>query len=166
MKSQWNSNSEPVMEPRKTARLIFCERSGQWAAAWRIAWSRRQRGAASRADVRVRETRSPAECLEEIEATPSAFVLLELTAADCDRKLDLLFEISTRWRCAGAAVAAERSMNHYEWLVRELGAVHFFVSPRELPALVGMVERFASRLPQHELAFEDSVWDSLPWGDA
>lgn len=154
------------MEQRKTARLIFCERSGQWAAAWRIAWNRRLRGAEPAADVRVRETRSPAECLDEIKAIPSAFVLLELTAADCDRTLDLLFEIATRRRGAGAAVAAERSMKHYEWLVRELGAVRFLVSPRELPALVGVVERFAERLPQRELDFEESVWAGLPWGDA
>jgi hypothetical protein len=158
------------MDPRTTTPLIFCERSGQWAAAWRIAWRRRLRGAEPRAEVRVRETRSAAECLETIASAPAAFVVLELTAADCDRALDLLFEVSTRYRGAAAAVAAERSMRHYEWLARELGAVHFVVSPRELPPLVGMVERFAerfaARVPERELEFEDSVWASLPWGGA
>jgi DNA-binding NtrC family response regulator len=158
------------MEQRKRAPLIFCERSGQWAAAWRIAWRRRLRGAEPRADIRVRETRSAAECLEAIESAPAAFVVLELTAADCDRALDLLFEISTRYRGAAAAVAAERTTKHYEWLAREMGAVHVLVSPRELPSLVGMVERFAerfaARFPQRELEFEDRVWASLPWGDA
>lgn len=157
--------SSRVMEPRTTAPLIFCERSGQWAAAWRIAWRRRLRGAEPRADIRVSETRSPAECLEMIESAPAAFVVLELTAADCERALDLLFEISARYRSAAAAVAAERSMKDYQWLVRELGAVHFLVSPRELPTLAGMVERFAVRSPR-ELEFEESVWASLPWGNA
>lgn len=142
--------------------MIFCERGGQWATAWRIAWRRRLRGA----DIRVRETRSPAECLETIESAPAAFIVLELTAADCDRTLDLLFEISTRYRCAAVAVAAERSMKDYQWLVRELGAVQFLVSPRELPTLAGMAERFAARVPPRELDFQDSVWASLPWGEA
>lgn len=158
------------MELRKTAPLIFCERRGEWAAAWRIAWRRQLRGAESRAEIRVRETRSPAECLETIEAAPAAFVVLELTAMDCDRTLDLLFEISTRYRSAAVAVAAERSMKDYQWLVREIGAVHFLVSPRELPTLAGMVARFfersASRLPRREQEFEDRVWASLPWGEA
>jgi hypothetical protein len=154
------------MEPRTTAPLIFCERSGQWAAAWRIAWPRRLRGAEPGADIRVMETRSPAECLDTIESAPAAFVVLELTAADCDRALDLLFEISTRYPSAATAVAAERSMKNYQGLVRELGAVHFLVSPRELPTLAGMVARFAARLPPRELEFEESVWANLPWGDA
>lgn len=150
------------MEQRPRAPLIFCERSGQWAAAWRIA-CRRRRGGASHADVRLTETRSADECLENIIAAPAAFVLLELTAANCDRALDLLFEISTR-RGVAAAVAAERSMKDYEWLVREMGAVHFLVSPRELPALVGMAERFARRMPAPEMELEESVWANLPWG--
>lgn len=150
------------MEARPTATFICCERSGQWAAAWRIAWSRRQRGAASHADVRLAETRSAEECLEKLIAAPATFVLLELTAANCDRTLDLLFEISTR-RGVAAAVAAERSMKDYEWIVRETGAVHFLVSPRELPALADMIERFARRIPAPELELEESIWANLPW---
>lgn len=162
--------SSRVMQPRKTAPLIFCERSGEWAAAWRMAWRRRLRGAEARVEIHVRETRSPAECLETIEAAPAAFVVLELTAMDCDRTLGLLFEISTRCRSAAVAVACERSMKDYEWLARELGAVQFLVSPRELPMLAGMVarffERFASQLPRRELEFEDRVWAGLPWREA
>lgn len=155
------------MERRPTVSLICCERSGKWAAAWRIVSGRRARGAESRADIRLIETRSPIECIEAIRAAPSAFVLLELTASDCDRALELLLEISTRRRDVAAAVVAERSLKAYEWLARELGAVHFVVSPRELPPLVGMVERFAERFaarqPPPELELEESVWASLPW---
>ncbi|HUY91520.1 MAG TPA: hypothetical protein VMV10_22460 [Pirellulales bacterium] len=152
------------MQQRHSAPLIFCERSGRWAAAWRLAWNRRQRGAGSRLEIRPLETRSPSECLEAIQAVSTAFVVVELTAADCDRTLDLLFEISTRRHSAAAAVAAERSMMAYEWLARESGAVHFLTSPRELQPLNGLIEQFALRIPQEELDFEQSVWASLPWG--
>ena len=151
-------------EQRPTVPLIFCERSSQWAAAWRIAWRRRTSGGESRAEVCTIETRSTAECLQAVQSAPGAFVLLELTAANCDRALDLLFELATQWREVAVAVAAERSLEACQWLVRESGAIHFLVSPRELPALVGMVERFAERLPQREAEFEASVWASLPWG--
>ena len=152
------------MQQRQFVPLIFCERNGQWAAAWRIAWDRRLRRGEPAAEIRVRQTRSPAECLEAIEAAPAAFVLVELTAANCDRMLDLLFEISSRHRCAAAAaVAADRSLRDFELAARELGALHFLVSPRELPGLAALVERFAARAPQGELEFEDRVWASLPW---
>lgn len=151
------------MQQRQSVPLIFCERNGQWAAAWRIAWDRRLRRGESSVEIRVRETRSPAECLEAIEAAPAAFVLVELTAANGERTLDLLFEIASRHRYAATAVAADRSLRGYELAARELGALHFLVSPCELPGLASMVERFAARAPQGELEFEDRVWASLPW---
>lgn len=164
------------MQHRNPVSLIFCERSGRWAAAWRIAWRRRPTRGETSAEIRLLETRSPSECLEAVAAAPAAFVVLELTAADCDRTLELLFEISSRHRQAATAVAAERSMNAYQWLARELGAVHFLASPRELAPLADICERFAEqsawrfaeqsawRRPAAELDFERSVWASLPWG--
>lgn len=156
------------MQPRQAVPLIFCERSGRWAAAWRIARRRRQTRGETSAEIRLLETRSPGECLAAVAAAPAAFVVAELTAADCDRTLELLFEICSRHRQAPLAVAAERSMQDYQWLVRESGAIHFLASTRELAPLAGMIERFAEqsalRGPAVELDFEQAVWASLPWG--
>jgi hypothetical protein len=144
--------------------LIFCERSGRWAAAWRQAWERYARGAAGEApEIRTIETRSPEECLQHLREFPASFVVLELAAEDRDRTLELLLEITTRHRGAAAAVAAGRTIQGYEWPLRELGAIHFIVSPRELPALCRMVERHAARSPQGELELEARIWASLPW---
>ena len=145
--------------------LIFCERSGNWAVAWRQAWERYARGAAGEApEIRTIETRSPEDCLQHLREFPAAFVVLELAAEDRDRALELLLEITTRHRGAAAAVVAERTIQEYEWSLRELGAVHFIVSPRELAALCRMVERHAARAPREELELEARAWASLPWG--
>lgn len=146
--------------------LIVCERTGQWAAAWRQAWLRRsQRSARPLPEVRCIETRSPAECLEKLAKAPAAFVLVELTAESCDRALELLSQIALRCRQAVAAVAAERRLADHEWLARELGAAHFIISPRELPGLCRMVERHAALAPEIELELEERIWASLPWGE-
>ena len=145
--------------------LIFFERSGSWAAAWRQAWERYARRAAGQMpEIRTIETRSPEDCLQHLREFPAAFVVLELAAEDRDRALELLLEITTRHRGAAAAVVAERTIQEYEWSLRELGAVHFIVSPRELPALCRMVERHAARAPREELELEARAWASLPWG--
>jgi hypothetical protein len=150
----------------KTATLIVCERNGAWAAAWRQSWSRRaEQRASSLPDVRCLETRSGAECLERLADAPAAVVLVELTAASSERSLSLLSQIALCSRQALAVVAAERQFAPYEWTIRELGAVHFLVSPRELPALCGLVERHAARAPEIELELEDGIWAELPWGE-
>ena len=132
--------------------LIFCERSGRWATAWRQAWERYVRGAAGeRPEIRMIETRSPEECLQYLREFPAAFVVLELAAEDCDRTLELLLEITTRHRGAATAVAAGRT-------------IQFIVSPRELPTLCRMVNRHVARSPQDELELEARIWASLPWG--
>ncbi len=150
----------------KTATLIVCEQSGGWAAAWRQSWSRR---AACRSSplpaVRCLETRSGAECLERLADAPAALVLVELTAASSERSLSLLSQIAQCSRQALVVVAAERRLARCERLVRELGAVHFLVSPRELPALCGMVERHAARAPEIESELGDRIWAELPWSE-
>ena len=146
------------------APLIFCERTGNWAAAWRLAWQRAGiHFCEAPADLRCIETRSPVECLERLTDWPAAFVILELTSAACDQTLDLLADIGVRFRPARLAVVCERPMIDYEWLARELGAVHVLASPRELPALCRMVARYAARLPEPSLDWEERIWASLPW---
>lgn len=150
----------------KTAALIVCERSGAWAAAWRQSWSRQvDRRTLQLPAVRCVETRSGAECLESLADAPAAFVLVELTAASRQQSLALLSQIMLRSRQAVVAVAAERRLAPYEWRVRELGAAHFLMSPRELPALCRMVERHATRASEIDLELEDRIWAELPWGE-
>jgi hypothetical protein len=147
-----------------TATLVFCERTGRWAVAWRGAWTR---ATANRAEqpLRVVETRGARECRETLAGLPGAFVAIELTAAGADAALDLLAELTTNCRGAAAAVLAERELADYEWLARELGAVHFVASPRQLPPLVDIVRRHAARAPAiaRELETREEIWSRLPW---
>lgn len=150
--------------------MIVCERTGQWAVAWRQAWRRAAPPGGEPRELPLIETRSPAECLATLAACPAAFVLIELAAASCEQNLELLLQISLLDRQATAAVAAERPLAEYEWLVRELGAVHFLTSPRELSPLCRMASRYAVLLPdvksRDEVDGDEHIWNRLPWGAA
>jgi len=145
--------------------LVFCERSGRWAVAWRRLWARTLPGRSGANSIRVVETRSVSECLETLAELPAAFVAIELTAKSADKALELLFELMTRFRDSAAAVLAENELAEYEWLAREMGAVHFVASPRHLPSLVEMVRRHAERTPAPDLGLRQEIWSRLPWGD-
>src|SRR5258708_3489254 len=125
--------------------LVFCERTGRWAVAWRRMWARTLRGAIDKSSMRLVETRSVSECRETLAEVPAAFVAIELTAAGADKALDLLADVMTRFRDSTAAVLADGELAEYEWLAREIGAVQFVASPRQLPSLVGIVRRHAQR---------------------
>ncbi|HUY32163.1 MAG TPA: hypothetical protein VMV69_05235 [Pirellulales bacterium] len=155
------------MEP---ANLVFCERTGRWAVAWRRAWTLALRGGsgAGRGEnrrLRVVETRGVSECRETLAAMPAAFVAIELAPASAGAALELLAEVTAKFRGSAAAVLAQAELAEYEWLARELGAVHFVASPRQLPSLVGVVRRHAQRTPAPELEMRQEIWSRLPWGD-
>ncbi|HEV3020935.1 MAG TPA: hypothetical protein VGX76_00650 [Pirellulales bacterium] len=144
------------------ATLVFCERTGRWAVAWRTMWARAAPDMADR-PLRIVETRSAAECRETLAGMPDAFVAIELTPAGADIALELLAEVTTNSRHSPMAVLAEHELADYEWLARELGAVHFIASPRQLPSLTGIVCRHAARTPATEMGLRESVWSRLPW---
>jgi DNA-binding NtrC family response regulator len=145
--------------------LVFCERSGRWAVAWRRLWARDFHGGRGANSIRVVETRSVSECLETLAEMPAAFVAIELTAKSADKALELLVELITRFRDSAAAALAENELADYEWLAREIGAVHFVSSPRQLPSMVDVVRRHAERTPEPELELRQEIWARLPWGD-
>ncbi|HEV3006353.1 MAG TPA: hypothetical protein VGX78_17920 [Pirellulales bacterium] len=144
------------------ASLVFCERTGRWAAAWRTVWARAAPEMADR-PLRIVETRSARECRETLAGTLTAFVAIELTPEGADIALDLLAQVTTSFPPSAAAVLAENTLADYEWLARELGAVHFIASPRQLPSLTGIVCRHAAHTPAMEMGLRESVWSRLPW---
>jgi hypothetical protein len=134
------------------ARLLVYERKGVWAAAMRR-------------DVkqRVYEMRSMAACWRELADWPCSFLLLELTVENNELLISRLADLDREYPGAAAVVIAERRLAHYEWLVREAGAVHFVVSTRCLRPLAGMVERHWASVPRDELPFAEQVMAGLPW---
>jgi hypothetical protein len=144
------------------ATIVFCERTGRWAVAWRTVWDRFG-PATPDGPLQIVETRGSDECRETLARTPGAFLAIELTAAGADATLDLLADVMTKFPLIAAAVLAEVEMAEYEWLAREAGAMHFVSSPRQLPSLFGPVRRHAARAPAMEMGLPEEIWLRLPW---
>jgi hypothetical protein len=142
------------------AAIIFCETAGNWAVAWRRLCNARGGLAA----LRVIETRGTVQCREEMLKLPAAFAVVELNARNIDRTLSLLQETCACCRLAAMAVVAPRELAPYEWLAREVGAVHFLTSIYMLPSLYDIVERHLERLPAPEQDTQERIWATLPWG--
>jgi len=120
---------------------------------------------ASTNDIRLIETRRLSDCQAEIRQAPGAFVTIELTVERCDEALRLMMELS-RWRPGTAfTVVADRNWRNYEPLVRELGALHFVVSPRQIHPLAVMAARHLSQWSESEQTLTERTLARLPWSD-
>ena len=107
-------------------------------AAWRNAgnrWPRRRRVFWSSNSRR----RSPTPCCSPRRGCPRDYPL-------------------ARW----AAVAA-RPLAHWQWLLREAGAVDFVVSPRRLGPLAQAICRHLASVPPPPQSLTERIWAGLPW---
>lgn len=139
-----------------SARLIVCERTGRWAMAIR----RELAGAG----VRVWETRSLADCWNELAESPASFVVLELGS----RPVALLRHLARQPRefpLARLAVVADRGLADHEWLMREAGAVCFLSSPRRVGPLAQLACRHLAQVPPPQQSLTERIWTSLPWAE-
>lgn len=143
--------------------VIFCERTGNWAAVWRRVEARRAHNVARFALPRLIETRSAAECREAIARHRGAFVIAELASPAVEPTLDLLLHTLVNVRGAATAVVAARPLVAYQWLARELGAQAFVVSPLEFAALHDIAQRHLAKLPATYLDARQQIWKNLPW---
>lgn len=143
--------------------VLFCERRGDWAAAWRQIWSRRASHGAFAP--RLMETRSAGECRDLVVVYPASFVVVELAAAGAEQTLDLLLELSGFFPGVASAVVADRAMSGYEQLARELGTLEFAVSPLELEAVCDLAERHLCRAASKssDMDIYEKIWNELPW---
>jgi DNA-binding response OmpR family regulator len=137
------------------ARVIVCEKTGQWAVALRRLLSP--------AGHRVYETRSWAECWDELARSPASLLALELTPHNDEALLKRLFDLTRRFPQARAIVVGERGLERYEWAVREAGATHAVFAPRRLAAAARLIERHLALAPQPLLTLRETVWRRLPW---
>ncbi|HEY2840508.1 MAG TPA: hypothetical protein VGJ26_15230 [Pirellulales bacterium] len=122
------------------------------------------------ADYRIIETRTTENCLSELARSPAALVAVELSGDTRERALELLSTIAERYPAASAVVLADRRMRSYEWIARELGAIHFVASPRQLAPLATIAgKRWKRFRPSSDASQEnersvEEIWRSLPWG--
>lgn len=137
------------------ARLIVCEKTGRWAVALRRALGGRPR---------VYETRSLAECWDELAASPASWLALEASEANLDKLWGRLATLGHRFPLACAMVCGQRAIAPYEWLLREAGAVHAVFSPRELGGAARLAVRHLAQAPEPTQSPRERIWSRLPWG--
>jgi hypothetical protein len=137
--------------------LIVCERSGAWAAALGQLLAGHE--------VRMRQTRSLAECQKELTTAPNSFVALELTAENAAAVVELLWASGRNHPQATCVALAAGEGAAFEWMVREAGAAHVVTSRRDLPEVAKMVRRHCSRVPGRRASIQEQIWASLPWSD-
>ena len=137
-----------------SATWIVCERTGRWSVGLRRE---------APPELRIHETRSLSDGWEMLRQHPASFLVAELTAGNADALLERLASLARDFPAARVAVVAERSLRGYEWLVRELGAVWFVVSPRELAPIVKLARRHLQRVPSPRGSVFEQIWNSLPW---
>jgi hypothetical protein len=138
------------------ARLIVCERSGHWAVALRRELAE--------AGVRVWETRTLADCRNQLTESPASFVVLEL-AGELSTLLRFMRRQPREFPAARLAVATEDSRAGHEWLMREAGAVHFLCSPRQARLLARLACRHLAQVPPPSQSLSERIWSNLPWAE-
>jgi hypothetical protein len=142
------------------ARLLVCEQSGDWAVALRRELQR------AGAEARVFETRTLAELLDELAASPHSFAVVELRLPIAKRLLEWLLAVEREYPGVAVAVVGDRLLAEYRGVFREAGAVEFVVSPRRLAPLVRMAQRQLALAPREVLNWQEEIWSRLPWGAA
>ena len=138
-----------------SARIIVCEKTGQWAIALRRLLAP--------GGHRVQETRSWPECWAELARHPASLLVAEMTAQNVELMLERLTDLPRRFRQARAVVVGDRDLARYEWAVRTAGAAHVVFTPRELPRTARLIVRHLALAPPPELSLREAVWQRLPW---
>ena len=140
------------------AKLIVCEKSGTWAAALR-----RELAAD---EIRVYETRSLAECCDELRAAPASFVLCEATAANVANVCEFLAWLARRRPDTRAVVAASADAAEFADLFYEAGAIHVVTNARALRVAANLVRRHLQRFPAQQDSLRTQLWSRLPWSES
>jgi hypothetical protein len=155
------AKSDPPNGDADRARLIVCERTGQWAVALR-----RELVRLGKAGVRFRETRSVGECWRLLYDDRASFMVVEVTPSNVQAVLERLAELERDFPAVRVAVVVDWAFRFAEPILREAGAVHFVDSPRRLKPLAEIACRHLDRAPKPKLGLVEQVWADLPWRES
>jgi len=136
-------------------RLILCEKSSRWAAAFRAALGQSQ--------PQIIETRSLPGCEEALAASPASCVAIEITAANLEAALDFVQQTSARYpNAAVIALLSPESLTTAP-LLREAGAIDVATSVLAAPRLARLTQRHSNLAPSEPLTARQFVAERLPW---
>ncbi len=140
----------------RTAQLIVCERTGDWAGALRRALGEES------AD--VRECRTLADAEQMLDRWSASLVAVEATPAGFPTVLRWLADLQHRWPLARAVALVSRELDEEaRWALREAGAIHVARSPRELRWVASIAGRQLALAPEMETTLREKIFGSLPW---
>ncbi len=139
-----------------TAQLIVCERTGDWAGALRRALAERSG--------EVRECRTLADAEQMLDRWSASLVAVEVTPAGFATVLCWLADLQCRWPLARAVALVSRELDEEaRWALREAGAIHVALSPRELHSVARIAVRHLAHAPARETTARERIFGSLPW---
>jgi hypothetical protein len=109
------------------------------------------------------ETRSIPQAWEALYQSPASFLGLELTEYNFELVVRCLKQLSRDYPRARAVIFTNRNLQHYEWILREVGAIDFLVSPRRIQQLAAMADRHIRLVQTDSQVGDQTIWQRLPW---
>jgi hypothetical protein len=136
-------------------RLILCEKTKRWAAAFRAALGKSQQ--------LMLETRSLPGCEEALAASPASFIAIDVTASNLEATLDFVRRISSHYPNAALVALLSPEFLAAAPLLREAGAIDFAASVLEAPRLARLAQRHHQLAPVAPLTPRQFLIERLPW---
>lgn len=134
-------------------RFLLCEANQDWSMALRWAMP----DVASRMDV----TASLDDCRAALVDSPRSVVGLEVRRESLEADVEFVTELKSQG--TSVVALASRELAPAENLLREAGAVHVALSPRNLRPVARQIRRCLSQSKQSHSTLRDAIWARLPW---
>ena len=139
------------------ARLVVCERSGQWASALRREWSDEE--------PRLHETRHEDDAWTELREAAGSCVILEVRRSRLAEVVAWLQRLGREYPAACAIVVGDADLTPTEGLLREAGAVLVHWRIRDADAIVRVARRHMAVRRPADRSWREQFFDRLPWGE-
>jgi len=139
------------------ARVILCEKNGTWAVALRrelSLWA-----------IRVYETRSHGQCLEEAALSPHSFIAVEVMLDSVESSHRFVARLRGEFPSSSVVILGTPDTEPYEFALREAGAIFATFSPRRLSNVATLAHRHLTSVAESASSIRDSVFENLPWGE-
>lgn len=137
------------------AKVIFCEKSGRWAAALRRALRDEP--------VSIAETRSLSQCDEALAAAPASLVAIEVTSKTLESLVQTIARVRNELPFARVVGLLDNGLDQAEPVLREAGAADLFHSLRDAPALARLAQRHLALTSPAGQSFHEAIAERLPW---
>lgn len=141
----------------RTSRLIFCERQGRWAASLRRVWPEMP--------TTIVETRGYDECFDAVKVGDVSLVALEATPDNIAKVCRWVWRFRNSRPASDVVALSQPSLERWQWLWREAGAMHVIHCRRELETVRDLAIRHFELHPAPKSGVAAELLGRLPWGE-